>query len=271
MIPKNVNRPLKSVSDRVQSSRSVVWALDTHDDRLNEVLAETFDELLEEGQTTPFPTQLALFRKRLVRNQEGIVTTDRAYRDQRAQESVFRGRRDALAADVYSMLVGLRQTFTGAYGEDRLAEMGFARQTPRQPAELLEHGTHLINRLMDPEIDLSGSRYGDFQIDPALLTPKVVEGLEKLRQASDALALEERKTEVLKLAKDDQLKKHNSSFLWIARTVESLLRLAGLDEVAKRVRPSTRRPGVTAKAPEQPEAGEGEVSQESSTETQASA
>ncbi len=94
------------------------------------------------------------------------------------------------------------------------------------------------------------------------------------------LARAERKTEVLKLAKDEALTHYNQSFLWIARTVESLCRLAGLDEVAKRVRPSQRRPGVTAErfkppadAQSEGEAGdsgsEGEASSETTSEAAA--
>ena len=75
----------------------------------------------------------------------------------------------------------------------------------------------------------------------------LIESVDTLHLATDELAREERKTEALKLAKDNALARYNKSFLWIARTVESLCRLAGLDEVANRVRPSQRRPGVTAK------------------------
>ncbi len=56
----------------------------------------------------------------------------------------------------------------------------------------------------------------------------------------------------------DAIREYNRWFVWIARTVESLCRVAGLDEVAKRVRPSSRRPGVTAKKFVEPDDGKAE-------------
>lgn len=268
MIPKNVNQPLKTVAQRVQSCRAVMWAIDVHGDRLLERLDTTYASLLSEGQETPFPTQLALFGKKLTGSRDQIVGVDRAYRDQRALESVFRGRRDTIAAELLSHTIQLRKAFSGFYSEDRLAELGFARSTPRQADQLLEYATHLVDRLNDPEIDLSGSEYDGVQLDVSLLVVKVVESFPKLRQAIDAVAQQERQSEVLLLAKNEVLDQHNKTFLWIARTVESLFSLAGLEEVAKRIRPSNRRPGVTEKPFEEPESGDDEASQEGTSETE---
>ena len=57
------------------------------------------------------------------------------------------------------------------------------------------------------------------------------------------------------LAKDGALEEYNRTFLYIARSVESFLRLAGFDEAARRMRPSSRRPGETVEPFEEP-AGE---------------
>ena len=138
MIPLNVNLPLKSVTDRIQSCRTVLWAIDAFGDRLVDHLSESFDPLLEDGQVTPFATQLALFKKKLILNRDHLVTCDRAYRDQRAQETLFRTRRDDQVKVVNSDVVGLRRVFTGNYSDDKLAGFGFARRTPQQPGELLE-------------------------------------------------------------------------------------------------------------------------------------
>ena len=253
MFPINVNLPLKTVTDRMKSCRAVLWAIEAHGGHLAELLGESFGPLLEDGQAMPFDVQLELFRKKLTQDLDLLVASDRAYRDQRTVESVVRSRRDEQAARVNSAVVGLRQAFTGIYSEDRLGELGFARRTPQQPGELLEQAIHLVARLSDPELDLTGSRYGDFQLDAARLAQELKASVETLEPTADELAREERRTEVLQLAKDDALRDYNGSFLWIARTVESLCRLAGLEEVAKRVRPSSRRPGVTARRPEEPQ------------------
>lgn len=246
MLPINLNLPLKAVVARIRSCRAVLWALETHGRHLSENLGETFSPLLEEGQAMPFEVQIELFKKQLILVRDQLVSTDRAYRDQKAAESLVRGRRDTQAETVNKGVVGLRQAFTGIYSDDKLAAFGFARRTPQQPAELQEQASHLVERLEDPDLDLSGSRFGDFQLDAQQLARELVGSVESLQEADEELAREERKTEALKLAKDDALEQYNKSFLWIARTIESLCRLAGLDEAAKRVRPSSRKPGVTA-------------------------
>ncbi len=258
MLPIKVNLPLKTVSDRFFSCRAVLWALDAYGDRLAEVLGESFGPLLDEGQAMPFEVQLTLFEKKLIQVSGQMVETARGYRDQKARESVSRRRRDQRAGKVNSAVVGLRQAFTGIYSEEKLAEIGFARRTPQPPGELQEQASHLVTRLSDPELDLSGSRFGDFQLDAAHLAQELVGSVKDLREAADDLAREERRSEAMKLAKDDALKEHDRWFVWIAQTVESLCRVAGLDEVAKRVRPSSRRPGVTAKKFVEPEDAESE-------------
>ena len=258
MLPINVNLPLKAVTDRIQSCRAVLWAIDTHGDRLVDILGESFDPLLGEGQVMPFETQLELFKKKLILDRDQVVTSDRAYRDQKARESLSLAWRDDQVERVNSGVVGLRQAFTGIYSDKKLAEFGFARRTPQRPGELLEQASHLASRLGDPDLDLSGSRFGEFRLDAPDLAQELVRSVGTLQLAADDLAREERKTEAMKLAKDDAISGYNTSFLWIARTVESLCRLAGLDEVARRVRPSERRKGVTAQKFEQPEGSESE-------------
>ncbi len=262
MLPINVNQPLKAVTDRMQSCRAVKWAIDTFGTVMVDNLGGTFDPLLADGQVTPFATQLELFKKKLTLDLDRVVATDRTYRDQKAREVLSRVWRDEQLEAVTSGVVGLRQAFTGFYSPHKLAEFGFARQTSRQPEELMEQVSHLVSRLSDSELDLTGSRFGELQLDAPNLARELVGSVETFQQVADELAREERRTEARKLAKDEALSEYNQSFLWIARTVESLCRLAGLDEVAKRVRPSNRRPGVTARKFDEPEDQQSEGSAE---------
>ncbi len=259
MLPINVNLPLKAVTDRMQSCRAVQWAIDTFGTVLVDELGETFDPLLVEGQVMPFEIQLELFKKKLTQDLDQVVTTDRDYRDQKAREAISRERRDDRVTAVNTGVIDLRQAFTGIYSDGKLAEFGFARRTPSRPGELEEQTTYLVQRLSDPDLDLTGSRYDKLQLDAHNMAQGLIKSVETLHQATDELAQQVRKTEALKLAKDNALARYNKSFLWIARTVESLCHLAGLDEVAQRVRPSQRRPGVTAKRFDPDSQSEGEA------------
>ncbi len=262
MLPFNVNLPLKTVGDRVQFCRAVLWAITTWGGRLVDILGETFSPLLGEGEILPFDVQLRLFAKKLTEVSDKLLKTARAYRDQRAREAVVRDLRNEWAGKVNSGVVGLRQAFTGIYTDEKLAEFGFARRTPKAPAELLEQASHLVDRLSDEELDLTGSRFGDFKLDAPFLARELVGSVDGLQQAEDELTRQKRRSEALKLTKDEATEEHDQAYVWISQTVESLFRLAGLDEVARRVRPSRRRSGSIAKSEEpadgQPE-GEAEA------------
>jgi hypothetical protein len=256
---------LKTVTARTQSCRTVVWAIDTFGGRLVDELGPSFTPFLGEGEVMPFETQLELFKKKLIHDRDQMVSADRAYRDQRAQETLVRGRRDAAVKEVNRDMVGLHDAMKGVYSAEKLAELGFPRRMPRGPEQLSEQASYLNLRLSDPDLDLSGARF-EFQVEASNLVGSLSGSSATLKQEIDELAREERETEALKLAKDDALDRYNNSFLWIARAVESLLRLAGLDEVARRVRPSSRRKGETEVKGDPTEDGttEGEASSEAS-------
>ena len=124
MVPQNVNRPLKTVTARTQSCRTVVWAIDTFGGRLVGELDPSFTPLLGEGEVMPFETQLELFKKKLIHDRDQLVAADRAHRDQRAQEAVVRGRRDAAVKAVNRDVVDLHGALTGVCTEEKLAELG---------------------------------------------------------------------------------------------------------------------------------------------------
>ena len=108
MFPINLNRPLRSVTDRIRSVRMVLWAIETHGLRLIEILGDTFSPLLEEGQAMPFEAQLALVKKRLTLIRDRLIA---------AESSLGRG------------LVGLGAALV-IFGATLFAARWFARSRP---------------------------------------------------------------------------------------------------------------------------------------------
>lgn len=253
MRTKTVNQPSKMVTDRMQSCEAVLWALETHGARLVEILGEQFAPFLGEGLAMPFETQLELFKNRLTHDRDELVEASRELRIESARETNIRSARDAEMKVVFNRVVRLRRLIQGAYDDEQLNDLGFTRQTSQLPAELLEQAVHLSRLLRAPDLELPSSAFGTFELDVPALTQEFEPAVGRLRQSMSDLARQVRLTEVAQLAKNGALEKYNSTFLWIARTVESLLRLAGLDEVAERVRPSSRRRGVTEVKFEKPE------------------
>ena len=253
MLTKILNLPSKMVNARVRSCEAVLWAIGTFGQQLVGILNERFGPLVEEGLVPPFEQLLELFEASLIQSRDRLVATDRQHRAQKAREATFRAVKDGSVKEVNAQVLGLRNAFSGVYTDDQLAAIGFTRRVPQQPAELLELAAYLAVRLGDPALELSGSRFGEFDLDASFLAREFKPSVERLRQALSDLQREERLTEASQLAKDEAMASHNRDFLWIARTVESLLRLAGLDDLAARVRPSTRRPGETVEEFEEPD------------------
>lgn len=253
MATKAMNRPSKVVVDRKRSCRAVLWALETHGEQLVERLEARLGGHAEEGTTMPFASLLEILKKDLVAARERLVDLDRTLRDERVEDDEQRELRDRALEELSDGVIALREAFRSTYGTEKLGVFGFAIQTPRLPEELLEQATHLVTRLSDPEIELPEPRFPGLGVDPATMAATLEPMTERVREAFEGVSRETRETESLKVAKDRALAEYNASFLWIARTVESLFRLAGLEELADRVRPSARRPGTTETEFEEPE------------------
>ncbi len=257
MLTKTLNVPSSMVAQRMQSSELVLWALVTFGRQMVDVLVERFSAQLEEGQVMPFATELELFKKELTRLRDELLAAERHVRTQRLRETRSRKRRDDVIKDVNAKVARLRRLFGGVYDDDQLADVGFSRRNARDPEELLEQAAFLAVRMGRKNLRLTGSQYDDFELEAPKFAKELKPWVKKLRLALTDLRKQERQTEAAQLAKDEAMGEFNRGFLWMARTVESYLRLAGLKKQAELVRPSTRRPGVTQQQPELPQA-EGE-------------
>lgn len=259
MANSTVNLPSKSLVGRLASCRVVLWALETHGPRLQELLDEPVGKALPESLSTTFGPVVEMLVQVLTEARDLLIASDRMRRDQTAKATHYRGLRDAASAALSHNLVGLRDTFLGACGTEIAAQLGFALRTPQQPGELFEQAQHLVARLGDPELVLPEPRYKGILLDAAEMTAELQPLVDKLGETLEDLSREARLDESTKIAKDEMLHAYDRTFLWAARTAESLFRLVNLPEVAKRVRPSTRRPGLTDEVETQgPDTGPGD-------------
>ncbi len=139
-----------------------------------------------------------------------------------------------------------------------------------EQAELHELAQHLRARLGEPDLELPSIRFQGVALDPAGVAEEMTPLVDDLGQALDAVTREERRTEAMTIARDEALDAYTRTFLWVAQSAEALFKLADLPAVAKRVRPSSRRPGVTNEVEKQgpdipsddPEEPTGEVTDE---------
>ena len=244
MANQTVNLPLKSLMARLASSRVVLWALATHRPRLVEIFNGPLGRSLPAEQRESFDEHIANLRTVLTTARDVLIASDRKLRDQKVKTTSYRRSRDEAFKELSPWVMGIKDIFRGACGDSITAELGFALRMPVQAAELHEQAVHLLDRLSAPE-ELPAIRYQGVTLDPLTMALETQPKVDRLGETLEELSREERQSEAMKIAKDEALTAFDDSFRWVANSAESLFRLAKLPEVAKRVRPSTRRPGVT--------------------------
>ncbi len=242
---KNVNMPSRTLMSRLVSCRVVLWALGTHGPRLLEKVTGPTLRFLPSGVADlfgPLPADLA----ELLRSARDLmIQAERTHRDQTARTASFRRQRDSSASGVAPLVAGLRDAFRGVYGPEAAEEIGFALRTPQRADELFEQAEHLLQRLGNEEATLPDSRFRTLTFDVIGLATELQPKIAELGEALENVSREARQAEATKIAKDEAVQAYDLSFLLAARTAETMFKLVDLPEIASRVRPSTRRPGVT--------------------------
>ena len=104
---------------------------------------------------------------------------------------------------------------------------------------------HLVARLREPDLEAATAKFENIDLDIASLAGELTPLAEGLTKHLEKVEAEESVTEATIIARKKALEVYDREFLWIARTLESLFRLAELPEEAAHVRPSTRRRGLT--------------------------
>ena len=123
---------------------------------------------------------------------------------------------------------------------------GFQSPTSKEPFQLLEQAGTVLDRLKSPDFELPEPLTTAVKVDPELLVAELEADVEKLRVSYDVLRLARREVQKSRKNKNRVVEEHAQLFLWTARTLESLYRLAGEEELAAQIRPSGRRPGRRA-------------------------
>ncbi len=244
MANQTVNQPLKSLMARLASCRVVLWALVTHGPRLAEIHNGTLGRSLGAGLRESFEQHLAQLRVVLSAARDLLIVTDRNLRDQKVKTTHYRRIRDEAFKELSPWVMGIKDTFRGACGDAITAELGFALRMPVQAGDLHEQAEHLLDRLSGPE-ELPTVRYQGVTLDPPSVVEEMRPMVERLGETLEDVTREQGQSDAMKIAKDEALAAYDRTFQWVAGSAESLFKLADLPDIAKRVRPSSRRPGVT--------------------------
>ena len=236
--------PSKSVTDRQKSTRSVNAAIKTHANAIHERFADLVAPVLAEGEQVPDMRHLLdVLGRLLTLRVEAMVEADEAHIQELGDDAPARAVRDEVAEDLRAFVVELRQVLEGLYGPRFNARLNISGSTPEDPVVLIRFAGEMAKGLRDTP--LPESRIPSASIDKAQTAQALDDKAEALDTALDKVALESREAETTQSAKDRAITANDLTFLHAARELEAIARLVELPDLADRVRPSVRRPGLT--------------------------
>lgn len=186
---------------------------------------------------------------RHARNMLGeVVHKDELLAAERADDAGLAARRDEAVASVRDQIIRVRQVLEAVFGPSVLKSLGVKGATPEETVALARFGRALVNGLSASKLPAPLVAGVTFDLKPYLaqLAPSVV----ALEKAIVDINADARENQAALMDRDRAFEQSRKSFSLVANFTSALLALAGLAELAKRVRPTGRAAGTVADAPE---------------------
>jgi hypothetical protein len=174
--------------------------------------------------------------ERLTGDYEGSITT---LAKESTEDLLAREKRDGAHSALSRMLVGARTRMRDSFDETEMRAFNLHGRTPTSYEGMLRYASDVV-ALMDDNprtaVDAFGATF-DTQVMVAALRPTV----ETYRQSLQDVAREQRETQQARAGRTLSEEHFRDGLVNIASIVEAYLRMAGMDELADRVRPTLSR------------------------------
>lgn len=171
------------------------------------------------------------------------VDADQSLAKERSDDAGLAARRDSLVATVREHVIRLRAVMEGVFGPKVFNTLGVKGDTPDEVVALTRFARAVLNGIRSTPLPapVAGT---SFDIGPfvAGLSPAVSE----LEGVLEAINADARENQAALMERDRALAESRKVFALVATFTSALLALAGLDELAGRVRPTGKRPGTVA-------------------------
>jgi hypothetical protein len=230
----------KQVVDREKSAAQVVAAARGHKEKAGAGVAS----LLGAAHGNAAKGILAAAADKLEQKARAMVAADEAHVAELGDDAQNRTARDEKTAALRAVFVDLRDLATTMYGPAYVAALGYEGATPEDPVMLKRLGERIVAKL--DTVARPAPRFEGMTFDPAPWKAKIAAPLAVLGTSLDAVAAESRQAEETLTAKARAIADYDDVFSKTAGLVSALLRVAGEEELADRVRPVKSRPGRTA-------------------------
>ena len=230
----------KATVQRQKSAEKVIASGRIH----NRLIAEQIGARFGESAGTAAATLVTALIEDLDLKATDMVQKDEANEAELRDDPEKREQRDTAAENLGAQLVSTREQLGVILGDDYVAKLGFSGKTPSDPVELLRLGRTVTENLT--EIAPPSPKIPGYEMVPAQWSEPIAALTDQMEGLTAAVADEEREAEAALTAKHAAIDLYDDTFSIAADLVSTLLQVAGQTDLAKRVRPSTRRSGQTA-------------------------
>ncbi len=154
----------------------------------------------------------------------------------------LRQQRDQGVTAVYDKQTAARGILKHLYGKEHSFQVAaVSGKTPQSPRKLAEQVDQTVKLLRQPEGESPSAKVAGVGVDFAAMADDLAAGQQQLIAVRADLVQAKKVADATRQTTHRAIQEFDLVFLWAARTLEQLFRLAGERELADRIRTSVRR------------------------------
>jgi hypothetical protein len=235
----------KQVIDRERSSRTVVAVLEEHGPQAGKGAKAALDPLVRPGERALDVSGLVRSVARMLdRVTVALIDADRAHERELAGDSQARAVRDQAQRTVFELVVAVRNIVEANFGDVGLKTFGLWDRCPNDPQGTLSYARNFAAVLRDGNVALPAPRTRNVRFDRDALGSELGDAVSALHKSIGSVAREESAAKGTQAKKDAAMAAHDRAFRIATSLGTAVFQLGGLDDLADRIKPSTRRPGT---------------------------
>ena len=237
-----------------KSCRFLLSALVRQGPQVDTDLTVQTEPYLQDGDGKPaFLDSIVANGRRLEASMNHLVEDDEKVYDANTRLTKLRKQRDVLTSSLAKAIVRMRYTALGEYQDPNFEALGLQSPKVWQPDPLLRQFKVIEKAFARDDLEQLLGLPASEATDPRRTLAPARRFAGNLRQVLVDLDDAQRQLDEAIIAKDRVKEEHGVLFTYTARAFEAFCILAGLHELAAKVRPSERRPGRTEQEVEEEE------------------
>ncbi len=234
----------KAVTLRTRSAEAVTAAATTHAPTVETAVAKLMGAKAGEAART----LLTAAATTLTGAKNKLHSAEAAHVVELADDIPVRKERDEAVDEVRAIMVDMRRTLDAVAPRSYIQAIGLAGGTPEDPT-LLRRQAVLVAGGLERE-PVPPSRLPDYTFPAAATAKQLRLAAGRLEGALSGIARETKENQESLIKRDQVMDEFDTVFRTVANVTSTLLAAGGEEELARRVRPSSRRSGQTVEVAE---------------------